>query len=484
MALFSAGDSRHPLVGLPVVAGSDLDSAFTQCVVVRRKRWTGVSTLPTFRPLLTHGRFGRIVVCSRRYPCVCAELARQSEFLDLHGFRCGLSVAAPAMAIGETAASRCGQLGIIFAIAVVSRGGNWHFGLFGGLAMGVRCGQPSTTVWGLVPLLVGDGRLAMGLSVLGIWGPVVGSVRGPRASAHSIRMALLERLPQYMMGQWFQLPIDGYLLLPRWVQWFVVGLCWVGSFAVIRWLWPLLQARRDARFWAWGMGLSLIPICASFPMDRVLTFTGLGAFALLALKVENWISDGATLAAMEKLMLILHLPVALMALLIRPWIWLGIWAVMTPTGVMDDLAEDDVFIMLHSHELAGAYISIQSLVESDLETPQRLAMLGPGLTHTEVLRLDEQTLEMRPDGGWMPVMASRVTRSTSRPHSVGQVITRPDYQVEILEVTEDGRPLVARFYFQEPLENPRYRWFAYLDGGLTEVRPPAVGQGLSLKSVF
>ena len=157
---------------------------------------------------------------------------------------------------------------------------------------------------------------------------------------------------------------------------------------------------------------------------------------------------------------------------------------MTPAGVMDDLAEEDVFIMLHSHELAGAYISIQSLVESDLETPQRLAMLGPGFTNTEVLRLDERTLEMRPDGGWMPVMASRVTRSTSRPHSVGQVITRPDYEVEILEVTEDGRPLVARFRFQEPLENPRYRWFAYLDGVLTEVGPPAVGQGLSLKSVF
>ena len=189
----------------------------------------------------------------------------------------------------------------------------------------------------------------MGLSVLGIW--VLWSEVYVDPGRHpSIQMALLERLPQYMMGQWFQLPIDGYLLLPRWVQWFVVGLCWVGSFAVIRWLWPLLQARRDARFWAWGMGLSLIPICASFPMDRVLTFTGLGAFALLALKVENWISDGATLAAMEKLMLILHLPVALMALLIRPWIWLGIWAVMTPTGVMDDLAEDDVFIMLHSHE--------------------------------------------------------------------------------------------------------------------------------------
>ena len=109
-------------------------------------------------------------------------------------------------------------------------------------------------------------------------------------------------------------------------------------------------------------------------------------------------------------------------------------------------------------------------------------MLGPGLTHTEVLRLDEQTLEMRPDGGWMPVMASRVTRSTSRPHSVGQSSRDQTIKWRFWK-TEDGRPLVARFY-QEPLENPRYRWFAYLDGGLTEVRPPAVGQGLSLKSVF
>ena len=45
---------------------------------------------------------------------------------------------------------------------------------------------------------------------------------------------------------------------------------------------PLLRREPVARFWALGMVLSLIPICATFPMDRLLFFVGLGAAGLLA----------------------------------------------------------------------------------------------------------------------------------------------------------------------------------------------------------
>src|SRR5262249_45410822 len=49
--------------------------------------------------------------------------------------------------------------------------------------------------------------------------------------------------------------------------------------------WPLLRRDRIARFFATGMLLAVFPSCATFPMDRLLTFVGLGAVGLL---VEFW----------------------------------------------------------------------------------------------------------------------------------------------------------------------------------------------------
>ena len=45
---------------------------------------------------------------------------------------------------------------------------------------------------------------------------------------------------------------------------------------------PLLKRDRLARFWAAGMLFATIPVCATLPMDRLLTFVGFGAFGLLA----------------------------------------------------------------------------------------------------------------------------------------------------------------------------------------------------------
>ncbi|HJN73520.1 MAG TPA: hypothetical protein QGF58_06255 [Myxococcota bacterium] len=56
--------------------------------------------------------------------------------------------------------------------------------------------------------------------------------------------------------------------------------------ALLIWLfWPLRNDRR-ARFLALGSFGSLVPLCAAFPMDRLLIFAGIGFFGLLALRWE------------------------------------------------------------------------------------------------------------------------------------------------------------------------------------------------------
>ena len=53
---------------------------------------------------------------------------------------------------------------------------------------------------------------------------------------------------------------------------------------------PLLRRDRTARFWAGGMLLAVVPLCAMIPMDRILTAVGIGALAC-------WRSSGPPFSA-------------------------------------------------------------------------------------------------------------------------------------------------------------------------------------------
>ncbi len=94
--------------------------------------------------------------------------------------------------------------------------------------------------------------------------------------------AVAERVPLILFGQWGPIPAESVVALrPSWSNvfwWAAVLLTGLLFFAVG----PLLKRDRLARFWGAGMCLATIPVCATFAMDRLLTFVGIGAFGLLA----------------------------------------------------------------------------------------------------------------------------------------------------------------------------------------------------------
>lgn len=110
-------------------------------------------------------------------------------------------------------------------------------------------------------------------------------------------LALAERIPLLLAAQWLQVPSDLWIAMPRAAQ-LAMTVLGLGTSAIV-WLLarPALRERPHARFFCLGMVLSLPPVCASFPMDRLLLFCGLGAFGLLAVMVEQagLLSDGLRL---------------------------------------------------------------------------------------------------------------------------------------------------------------------------------------------
>ncbi len=139
-------------------------------------------------------------------------------------------------------------------------------------------------IWGLVYSALGFGASGSGMYVDPINEPV-----------HFLTSVLL-RAPALILSQWTQITSDVLYVLPHGAHllWCGAGLVVLTGLGIC--FAPLLKKEAEARFWAVGMLLSLIPVCGTLPMDRLLLLPGVGAFGLLACQVERlgWLKPGTS----------------------------------------------------------------------------------------------------------------------------------------------------------------------------------------------
>jgi hypothetical protein len=318
---------------------------------------------------------------------------------------------------------------------------------------------------------------ALGYNVIGS-----GMYLDPVGRPLDFGVAVLERLPVLMLTQWTQLPVDLWMLLPRNYQ---LGLAAVGAAitAVIALLfYPLLKTNAEARFWGLGMLLSLVPLCAGVPMDRMLIFAGIGAFGLLAGAAERILFSGEKTGCLYSgtivLLLVVHILVSSILLPVR------IWSLPRITGFTngiekifprdEDLISQSV-ILLNGNELLTDYIPIIRSVNGGV-IPKRLFFLAPMWGPMIVKRIDEHSLLIRPRDGFIPLTIDRLFRDTRSPFQPGQIIPGSVFDVEVREITADGRPAEAVFRFKLPLQDRSLRFLYLANNGFHQFEFPAVGQ--------
>ncbi len=304
-------------------------------------------------------------------------------------------------------------------------------------------------------------------------------------------VALMQRWPVLQLGQWLQAPIDVVVFIPA-IQLVALGISLLVCAALLWYFWPLLRLSVEARFWALGMSAALIPLCAAFPMDRLLIFAGIGALALLALQVRalGWLGDEAWLppsrprAWLTVVLLVLHLPLAALLLPARSAFvyFFGIsFASGAATAPADPAIEEQTLLFVTGNEFPVAYTTIIRSAR-DEPTPERVAMLSSFGTDNRVTREDADTLLIEPEIGFLASSFDRLERSLDRPFYVGETIRMPDFDAEVRSVTEDGRPQIVAFHFRERLESPRYRWVVWGQKGATPFTLPAAGETVTVEA--
>jgi hypothetical protein len=306
-------------------------------------------------------------------------------------------------------------------------------------------------------------------------------------------VSVLERAPFLLIGQWILPDPVVYTVLSdgaRIILWFlsVAVLVFIAVLLV-----PLLKRSMVARFWALGMLLAVLPVCAVSPASgRHLTFISLGAFGLMGELITGrfftaaWAPAGrgwrGAALVMSIIFLGLHLVIYPTAgSFVRPAMDTYAIAV-TDIGQMPGIESKDIIIVNAPSPSLFMYLpAYRKFLRQPL--PAHLRILAPGFSQVSLTAVDEYTVIIQPEDGFLfsaeildlegtaflPLFHSSYSfqygdglfRGPGYPMELGQEINLTGVSIEVISLTEDGRPQAARVTFDLPLEDESLAWLMW-----------------------
>ena len=310
-------------------------------------------------------------------------------------------------------------------------------------------------------------------------------------------VSFCQRAAFLLMGQWTPIPAEMSMAnAPGTSAFFHMSVFSFAIAAIVAVLFiPLILRDRVARFWALGALLSLIPIGAVGPENRLLGFVGLGSMALLAQLTQLVFAPTSDASvprvwkgfawAATLLLLLIHLIAAPLLGIARIAYQANVSSRMdrAMASVPSDpqiSSQDLVLINPPDHiYLVTAIWAVKHL--QHLPLPRHMRALSSGGT-LEVTRVGPRSLRVRFLGGFFPTAFSRFVRSQNDRFSPGQHFDLPGLSIIVEALDAQGDPEQVLYEFPVPLEDSSLRWMRWQDGVYVPWRPPALGQTVKLPS--
>ncbi len=227
-------------------------------------------------------------------------------------------------------------------------------------------------------------------------------------------------------------------------------------------LYPFLRTDRTARFLATGTLLSVLPICATFPHERLLVFTGLGASGLIAQLIAHTRTEPLRLSMSLRVLSVIGLLFhGILAPLLLPL------SAISPVLIGESVAHLDQALPIDSALPSDSLILINPpipflahhvLIRRETlgrVTPEHFRVLGPGTSSIHVTRLSEDSIRFDADPPFLTAPLDRLFRGPSIPLLTGTVIDLSDMRLRVLS---SGAILCD---LKHSADSGRYRWFCY-----------------------
>jgi hypothetical protein len=244
-----------------------------------------------------------------------------------------------------------------------------------------------------------------------------------------------ERAPVLLLGQWTIVPADLAAISDP-TKNTASGLQLAGlavTAVLVLLMGPLLLRDRVARFWCAGSLLSLVPISAVGPQNRLLFFVGLGSMGLLAMFVHDLVSGPGRERSrfwrwpawgLAGVLLLTHLVLAppLGLLFIQSQSQAEQRLARALSTLPDDPAIASQDLILVNPPDATYTVGVIPFVKrvAAAPAPRRMRALSVGSSPIEVTRVDSHTLDLRLEYGLFSTPISRYFRSAQRGFEVGE----------------------------------------------------------------
>jgi len=251
---------------------------------------------------------------------------------------------------------------------------------------------------------------------------------------------------------------------------------------------PLLKEDRLARFFLTGMLLATVPVCSTFPADRLLSFVGLGGMGFVARVMSHALTDSrrTRTVLVAGMFGVVHLVLGplLLPLRARSMETVAQWYDLAERSVPQtaDITDKTLILVSVPGDPFAAFIPI---IRASRGQPHaaRQRWLATGLTQIEIERLSARALRVTPLGGFVQFEIDRMMRSPERTFRVGQRIELDGIRIAVEAVTATGRPLTVRAEFDRDLEDPTLVWMRWDRSGFVPYAPPALGQRATLPAI-
>lgn len=308
--------------------------------------------------------------------------------------------------------------------------------------------------------------------------------------------AVLWRAPALLLGQLLGPPSELWgMAPPPWLPAMALGA--VAVLALVGWgLAAVVRASAEARFLLCGALLALAPVCGTVPADRLLLLVGVGAMGLVALLLravaERAAGHGAR--ALAVVLVAFHCVLGPLLLPLRTWsmepMERGVRRLERTLPPMDALFGHTYVVVSMPSFLPLSYaltLRLEALARApggwgDRPLP-RVRLLGTALGPVDVERPDERTLRLRAEGGLLDDLFGHLLRGADHPLRPGEELHLTGLSILVEDATADGRPRLARFRFDVPLEDGSLLWQTWTPRGMATFTPPPVGGRVSLPPV-
>ncbi|MHC4118191.1 MAG: hypothetical protein ACYSWO_11855 [Planctomycetota bacterium] len=330
--------------------------------------------------------------------------------------------------------------------------------------------------------------------------------------------AVLERAPLLFAGQWGATSAELVSIFSDYARGCYLLVSMLFLIVVLLVLVPLLRKNRVARYWFLGTMLSILPICATIPMNRNLLFVAIGAFALMAQFIGGLFArqDWAPRSRLWR---------------VPAWI-ICMTFILTHVGftaasrvkapAMMSFAFDKIYSTVRidpAQDLTGKTLVVVNAPNPflfmgvpalkaywDEPLPERTRVLAPGFRPLKITRTGDRTLLVESRAGdilsvdtsrrdFVPNFAyfandfNSLFRPADMPFQTGHKTELSDMSVEVVAVGSQGQPTKVRFDFAVSLDDPSLVWcqWTWKKGGLgsySRFKIPAVREEAQTNGPF